>query len=270
MEFGGIGINSELQHHNGLSVKISQDLVKNIRAAQHFTVLTGAGISAESGIPTFREAQTGLWATYNPEELATPQAFKNNPLLVLNWYKWRRKIVSQANPNPGHFALAKMESIAAIKGFQFLLITQNIDGLHQRAGSRKVVELHGNIKRIKCSRCDRYPEIESQNDRETLRCKYCEGFLRPDVVWFGENIPKNTLQTAWQVTKKCDIFFAIGTSAIVQPAAQLPIIALQNGAIVVEINPNETPFTRYATFHFQGPSGIELPNLIDTAWPEFE
>ena len=251
-------------------MKIPQDLVISLREARHIAVLTGAGISAESSIPTFREAQTGLWAKYDPEELATPQAFKANPLLVLDWYKWRRAIISQANPNPGHFALAKIESLAAIRGFQFTLITQNVDGLHQRAGSRKIVEIHGNINRMKCSQCGQFPELDVQSDEETLHCKYCEGLLRPDVVWFGENIPINELQAAWQAAQTCDIFLSIGTSSIVQPAAQLPIISLQNGAIVVEINPNETPFSRYATFKLQGLSGNELPNLIAAVWPKFE
>ena len=251
-------------------MKIPQELAKTIRAARHFTVLTGAGISAESGIPTFREAQTGLWAKYNPEELATPQAFKVNPILVLNWYKWRRMIVYKSNPNPGHFALAKMESIAGIKGSQFTLITQNVDGLHQRAGSRNILELHGNINRKKCSRCGQIPALDAQTDEDTIHCKYCKGFLRPDVVWFGENIPINSLQAAWEAAQSCDIFLTIGTSAIVQPAAQLPIISLQNGAIVVEINPNETPFSSHASFKLEGPSGIILPNLINTVWPEFE
>ena len=183
MEFGGIGINLELKHNKGLRVEIPQDLVKTLRAAQQIAVLSGAGISAESGIPTFREAQTGLWAKYNPEELATPHAFKANPLLVQNWYKWRRAIISQANPNPGHFALAKMESIAATNGIQFSLITQNVDGLHQRAGSRNIVELHGNINRMKCSQCGQFPELGAQNDEETLHYKYCEDSC--GQMWFG-------------------------------------------------------------------------------------
>ena len=141
---------------------VSLELIKILRGAQHITVLTGAGTSAESGVPTFREAQTGLWAQYDPEELATPQAFKANPLLVLNWYKWRRAIVSRAKPNPGHYALAQMEYIALKKGFHFSLITQNVDGLHQRAGSsRNIIELHGNINRTKCSECGLIYEVAS-------------------------------------------------------------------------------------------------------------
>jgi NAD-dependent deacetylase len=233
-------------------------------------VLTGAGVSAESGVPTFRDAQTGLWARYRPEDLATPNAFLRNPQLVWDWYAWRKKLVTEVQPNPGHFALAEMETLLREQGDhpQFTLVTQNVDGLHQRAGSQNVLELHGNIQRAKC-----FDEgiVIGDGDVQAgapLRCPRCGGWLRPDVVWFGESLPYEVFQQAWQAAQTCDTFLSVGTSALVQPAASLPLLALEHGAVVVEVNPQPTPLTRQATFVLHGQSGIILPDLVRMAWKE--
>lgn len=241
------------------------ELLAQLRQAQRIAVLTGAGISAESGVPTFREAQTGLWARYRAEELATPQAFRRNPRLVWEWYSWRRELVARAEPNPGHRALVEMERRAPL----FILITQNVDGLHQRAGSGfrfPLIELHGNIERSKCFRENKLVETWEESEEVPPRCLDCGGPLRPDVVWFGEALPEGALQAAWEAACTCEIFFSIGTSALVEPAASLPFIALQNGANVVEINPNSTPLTRSATYVLSGQSGQVLPALVQATW----
>ena len=241
------------------SLPIPPKLIEALRSARYVVALTGAGVSAESGIPTFRDAQTGLWAQYSPEELATPQAFRRNPKLVWEWYTWRRELVGQAKPNPGHLALAELEQRAP----QFTLITQNVDGLHQRAGSRNLIELHGNINRTKCF--DEGKIIDFRDDTPDVppRCPDCSGFLRPDVVWFGESLPARTLQTAFEAAQACDLFLSIGTSGLIQPAASLPFVALEQGTVTVEINPDSTTLTPHATFSLRGPSGQILPTLID-------
>lgn len=237
------------------------ELLTQLRQAQRFAVLTGAGISAESGVPTFREAQTGLWARYRAEELATPQAFRRNPSLVWEWYTWRRGLVAAAEPNLGHLALVEMERRAPL----FNLITQNVDGLHQRAGSSfrfPLIELHGNIERSKCFRENKLVETWETSEEVPPCCPDCGSPLRPDVVWFGEALPEGALHAAWEAARTCEIFFSIGTSALVEPAASLPFVALQSGAIVVEINPNSTPLTRDATYVLSGLSGQVLPALV--------
>ncbi len=239
---------------------IPPKLIENLRSAGYVVVLTGAGVSAESNIPTFREAQTGLWAKYSPEELATPQAFQRNPRLVWEWYTWRRQLVAAAEPNPGHLALAELEKRVP----QFTLITQNVDGLHQRAGSRNVIELHGNINRTKCfdeeDIIDSWPPITEIPPR----CPRCGGLLRPDVVWFGESLPQKALHTAFAAAEQCDLFLSIGTSSVVQPAASLPLVALEQGITTVEINPNPTPLSARATYVLPGPSAQILPALLET------
>jgi NAD-dependent deacetylase len=220
--------------------------------------LTGAGVSAESGVPTFRDAQTGLWEKFKPEDLATPSAFRRNPKLVWEWYAWRRKLVAGVQPNPAHIALAEMERLFP----RFHLITQNVDGLHQRAGSRNVIELHGNITRTKCfdegTVVDEWPE----SDEVPPRCPRCGGMLRPDVVWFEEAMPERELAESLKASRSCDVFLCIGTSAVVFPAASLPIEALAAGATVVEVNPEPTPFTQRAQFVLAGPAGRVLPDLL--------
>ena len=239
-----------------------QELITLVRSAKHIAVLTGAGISAESGVPTFHEAQTGLWTQYDPQELATPQAFRRNRKLVWECYAWRRELVSKANPNAGHLALATLEK----KVPKFTLITQNVDGLHERAGSKNVIELHGNIMRTKCFENGRLVQSWPETDEVPPRCPHCDGLLRPDVVWFGENLPYDALETAVSAAQACDIFFSIGTSSLVQPAASLPIEAIQSGAITIEINPQPTPLTPHVNYAITASAGSTLPALITAAF----
>lgn len=245
------------------SITFPPQLLAQLRTAADVVVLTGAGISAESGIPTFRDAQTGLWARYDPQELATPQAFRRNPRLVWEWYAWRRELVSRATPNPGHYALAEWERRAP----RFTLITQNVDGLHHQAGSRNVIELHGNIARVKCFDEDRLVEQWIETPDPPPRCPRCGGLLRPDVVWFGEMLPATALERAFQAARAADVFLTVGTSGLVQPAASLPLEAVEAGATVIEINPQETPLSPWMTSSWRGAAGVILPQLLDAVWP---
>lgn len=222
------------------------------------TVLTGSGLSAESGVPTFRDAQTGLWANFQPEELATPTAFRRNPRLVWEWYEWRRKLVAAAKPNPAHLALVELEQGVP----RFTLVTQNVDGLHQRAGSREVIELHGNINRTKCFEEDRVVTDWPDTDEVPPRCPHCGGMLRPDVVWFEEALPETALTLALERSADCEVFLSIGTSTVVYPAAGLPFHARSRGATVVEINPSSTPLTKEADYVINGAAGLVLPELL--------
>ena len=244
------------------TLSVPSTLITRLQTARRIAVLTGAGISAESGVPTFREAQTGLWARYNPEELATPEAFRRNPRLVWEWYAWRQQRVRQAEPNPGHHALAAMERHCA----EFTLITQNVDGLHRRAGSHQVLELHGNLFRAKCCDEDRLVEDAQEGGELPPRCPHCGGLLRPDVVWFGEMLPAGVLRAAQQAASRAEVFFSIGTSALVYPAADLPLLALRAGATVVEINPQPTPLSSQVTFSLNGAAGVVLPALVAQTW----
>ncbi|WP_353571413.1 NAD-dependent deacylase [Candidatus Albibeggiatoa sp. nov. BB20] len=234
------------------------ELIETIKQAKHIVVFTGAGISAESGVPTFRDAQIGLWAKYDPVELATPEAFQRDPRLVWDWYAWRREMINAVKPNLGHFALIDL----AKKMPQFTLITQNVDGLHQQAGSENVIELHGNIHRIKCASQQNIVENWQQLDGSPPQCPLCGDNLRPDIVWFGEALPVDAISSAFSAAKQCDVLFSIGTSSLVQPAASIPFTALQYGATVVEINPNPTPLTEQVTYSILGQAGQILPTLI--------
>jgi NAD-dependent deacetylase len=226
--------------------------------ASRVAVLTGAGISAEAGVPTFR-GEDGLWRRFRPEELATVDAFLKNPALVWEWYNYRRRIVTEVQPNPGHLALAELEKLVP----DFAVITQNVDGLHQRAGSRKVLELHGNILRSRCMRCGKlYTELTFENG-EVPRCE-CGGLIRPDVVWFGEMLPQDVLEEAYHYARTASVFLSVGTSALVQPAASLPLEARAYGAYVVEINPETTPITHEVDEHISGKAGEILPKLVET------
>ena len=233
-------------------------LVAALRQARYIAALTGAGISAESGIATFRDARDGLWARFDPRELATPAGFARNPKRVWDWYAWRRDRVAAAQPNAGHFALAEVERRAP----EFLLITQNVDGLHQRAGSRKLVELHGNIARVKCSREGNLVERWDAKPGEVPRCPLCGALLRPDVVWFDELLPADALAAAEDAAQRCDVLLVVGTSAEVYPAAALPASARASGATVVEVNPNATPLSSSAHHLLRGAAGIILPALV--------
>lgn len=221
-------------------------------------VSTGAGVSTESGIPSFR-GEGGLWEKFKPEELATPEAFARDPKKVWEWYDWRRQLISKVEPNSGHHALVELERMIP----RFFLFTQNIDGLHQRAGSKIVYELHGNIWRVRCLKENRKFETFETPFREIPpRCE-CGSLIRPDVVWFGESLPADVLSTAWEVAANCDFFFLIGSSATVEPAASLAWLARDRGAVVVEINDDITPVTEIANECFLGKSGAILPRLVN-------
>ncbi len=212
--------------------------------AKHAVVLTGAGISAESGIPTFR-GKDGLWNRYRPEELATPEAFARNPKLVWEWYAWRMGIIFSAKPSRAHRAIAEMEENGIIKA----VITQNVDDLHERAGSRNVLHLHGEIARITCSsrQCDYSIRVKEPPEINPLpECPECGSLLRPGVVWFGEALPADVLRDAMELCEKSDVILVVGTSAVVQPAASLPLIVRRNGGTIIEINPDETPLTPFS------------------------
>ena len=218
-------------------------------------VLTGAGISAESGVPTFR-GEEGLWRTYRAEQLATPGAFHRGPALVWEWYDWRRGLIGACVPNAAHETLAEMEASLP----DSTLITQNIDGLHQAAGSQNMLELHGNIWRTRCLGCDRVAEDHRAPLPEIPpRCSECGALLRPDVVWFGESLPQDVLEAAWAASARCRLMLIIGTSAVVHPAASLPLVALRNGAHLIEVNPAETPLSEHAHEILHGPATKVLP-----------
>lgn len=244
-----------------MATEIPRALAEALRGARSVAVLTGAGISAESGVPTFRDAQTGLWESYRPEDLATPEAFARDPGLVWSWYAWRRELIGGVEPNAGHRALAELEQ--RVPGF--ILATQNVDGLHRRAGSVNVLELHGNISRTVCS--FEYEDVEPEGlEGEPPLCPNCGAPLRPDVVWFGEALPVEAFERARDEASRSDVFLSVGTSSLVQPAASLPQAALSGGATVVEVNPEATPLTRHADYALQGPAGEALPALQAAAY----
>ncbi|HLF74223.1 MAG TPA: NAD-dependent deacylase [Anaerolineales bacterium] len=240
------------------------ELISFLRAAPSLVALTGAGVSQESGLRTFRDAQTGLWAQYRPEELASPGAFRRDPKLVWDWYAWRREAVKGVRPNPGHYALAEMEKRLP----DFTLVTQNVDGLHRMAGSAHVLELHGNIQRVRCADCYTFTETWDDDDESVPRCAACGGLLRPDVVWFGEALPRDQLEAAVEAARSCGVFFSIGTSGVVQPAASLAFAAHNRGAVIVEVNAEPTPLTPKADYVLQGKSGEILPELVKAVWED--
>ena len=239
----------------------SSQLINALKLTKKLSVLTGAGISAESGVPTFR-GEEGLWKKFRPEELANVQAFMKNPRLVWEWYDYRKKLISDVRPNPGHDVLVKMETLAP----EFCLITQNVDGLHRKAGSINILELHGNIMRSRCMECgactDSLPTVK---EGELPYCQ-CGGLLRPDVVWYGEMLNQDILHSAFRAAETCDVFLSIGTSAVVQPAASLPIIAKQSGAFVVEVNVEPTVISDRIDETVLGLSGEVLPKLLKETW----
>lgn len=232
-------------------------LISYLKKALKVAVLTGAGISAESGVPTFRGAE-GLWKKFKPEELANFDAFMRNPDLVWEWYAYRKEMMSKVSPNPGHFALVKLEEYYS----EFTLITQNIDNLHRLAGSQNILELHGNIRRNYCIKCERQYNDEELSLGETAPKCECGGLIRPDVVWFGEMLPGDVLEAAFRAAEDCEVFFSIGTSAVVYPAAMLPLAAKRSNALLVEVNPERTELTDSAHHYLSGPSGEILPKLV--------
>ncbi len=257
-------------------------------AISRVVVFTGAGMSAESGIPTFRDRMTGLWAHTDPMEIATPRAFRADPQRVWDWHAHLALAVRAAAPNAGHRAVAELER----RGVAVTVITQNIDNLHQRAGSANVVELHGNLLRLKsfvdeeaaqaiCRVCDGYavwdncdPYAEAEDLRAielragpVPRCPGCGALLRPDVVWFGEPLAVEVLQVAWNAVEECELLIAVGASLEVEPAASLPWRALQKGARVIEVNPVPTTLARHCHASFAGAAAEVLPALFDGLWP---
>lgn len=219
--------------------------------------MTGSGISAESGVPTFR-GHDGLWRNHRPEDLATPAAFARDPKLVWEWYDWRRSVISGVAPNPAHQALVRLED----RSPEFALITQNVDGLHERAGSRRIWRLHGDIWRVMCSACgEEFADTRVPMPQMPPVCN-CGGLLRPAVVWFGEPLPRKAWSAAERAAAECDLMLVIGTSAQVYPAASLVTLALQGKARVVEINLEETPMSSSAHLSLRGMAGDILPQLI--------
>ena len=225
--------------------------------ASRVVVLTGAGISAESGVPTFR-GEDGLWRNFRPEELASPEAFQHDPQLVWEWYDWRRGLIAETQPNAGHFALAELEERVR----EFTLVTQNVDGLHDLAGSRHILKLHGDIWHLRCMECGRVVEDRQAPLAELPPHCACGGMQRPDVIWFGEALSLEILNAAWGAAANAELFLLVGTSALVQPAASLPTLAKERGAKLVEINLAPTILTPYADAALCGKAAELLPQLL--------
>jgi len=230
--------------------------VDRFHAASKVVFFTGAGISSESGIATFRDPD-GHWAKHDPMKLASPEGFREDPELVLGWYAARRKKIRKARPNKAHLAITDFQRLFP----DSMVITQNVDGLHWKAGNSPVLELHGNIDREKCFTCGR-PGVERADISGEIRHCRCGGRLRPDVVWFGESLPMTTLNDAFEASRSCELFFSIGTSTLIYPAAQLPYEAARSGAFVVEVNPEETPLSEIADLTGRGLAGDILPELF--------
>ncbi|MCX7177927.1 MAG: NAD-dependent deacylase [Proteobacteria bacterium] len=239
-------------------------------AASHVVVFTGAGVSAESGIPTFRDALTGLWENFDAEKLATPAAFRRDPALVWGWYEWRRQAAMQALPNPAHLAIARLAAFVP----RLTVITQNVDDLHERAGSTDVIHLHGSFFKPRCFECarphvfgpGRPNEPEGGRSLEPPRCVRCGERIRPGVVWFGESLPDEEFRLALQAARECDVVFSIGTSALVYPAAGLPVEAARRGAVVVQVNPTATSLDEIATFNLRGAAGAWMDRVVGAAF----
>lgn len=241
---------------------IPASLADALRAAERVLFFTGAGASAESGLPTFRDAQTGLWAKYKPQDLATPEAFARDPVTVWRWYQWRRRVHAGVTPNPAHHAIAAFEARLPAA----VLVTQNVDRLHELAGSPAPIHLHGNVFRNKCADCG-LEMADVPHELETPpRCESCGGLCRPDVVWFGEGLPEAPWRAALAAAENAEVVLSIGTSATVHPAARIPLIAREAGALVVQVNPEPTPFDRIA-LNLRGPAGAVLPALLEAVWP---
>ena len=263
------------------------ELAEAVRSARRVVVLSGAGISAESGVPTFRDAQTGLWERFSPEQLASEDAWWADPALVWSWYQWRARMVRTCAPNPGHRAVGQWQRALARTGGSLQVVTQNVDDLHERGGAEVLSHLHGSLFEYRCAECgepadhdpgaagerqDGAPLAGQEEDLENLLltpppdCEHCaDGLLRPGIVWFGEVLSTDALDRAYFALDQCDLAVVVGTSAVVQPAASLPFVALGAGAAVVEVNPEVTEFTSAATWHLSGPAGTVLPALAKLA-----
>ena len=229
-----------------------------LKKSDRVAVMTGVGISAESGVPTFR-GDEGLWRNYRATDLATPQAFARDPELVWEFYNWRRDLISKVTYNPAHRALVELERLVP----DFTLITQNVDGLHLLAGSQNLLEIHGNLWKVRCTKCREITLDRSPNLGTSPKCKSCGGLLRPHVVWFGESLDPDILQQAVDVSRNCQIMLVIGTSSVVQPAASLAVEAKSAGAVLAEINLESTPHSRLMDFALHGKAGDIVPRLVE-------
>jgi len=251
-------------------VSVSDRIGQLLTQAQRVVVLTGAGVSAESGVPTFRDRQTGLWTNFDAAELATPSAFERDPSLVWGWYEWRRMLVLRAEPNPAHRAIALMGQHVP----RFTLITQNVDDLHERAGNRQLLHLHGELARPYCEACRQtyvhpagIPDLPQGGTRiEPPRCAACGARVRPGVVWFGESLPDLEWLAAVEATQHCELFLSVGTSSLVQPAAGLMHRATRVGAVTVQVNPNPTDVDQLFTHAIRGRAGAVLSALVSQIW----
>ena len=245
-------------------------LLRALRDARHVVVFTGAGVSAESGLATFRDAMTGLWSRFDPTRLATPEAFEANPALVWGWYEWRRLRVRSAEPNAAHRAIAALEA----KVPKVTVITQNVDDLHERAGSRSPIRLHGSLFAPRCFDCgaahealaDPPDDFEDGKELAPPRCGRCGGPIRPGVVWFGEALPEGAMQRSFAAARDCDVLLSVGTSGAVYPAADIPREAGRHGAIIVEVNPNATDLDDVADYRLRGKATEVLPALVEAAF----
>ncbi len=248
-----------------MRLSLNNDLseaARRVSRAARLIVLTGAGVSKESGIPTFREAQDGLWARYDPMEMASERGFLRNPKLVWEWYEYRFGMVASAQPNPGHRAIAALEEVVPA----VTVVTQNIDGLHQASGSTRVLELHGSIQRYKCfgGKHTGYTRDDFAGQSEKPpRCPRCGDLIRPDVVWFGEYLPQQVMQDAYAACRAADVALVVGTSGVVQPAASLPFVAQDAGATVIDVNPEEDEISGMADIFLRGKGGEVLPRLLE-------
>lgn len=235
------------------------ELARRLARADRVLVLTGAGVSAESGVPTFRDALTGYWSRYRAEDLATETAFRREPVLVQRWYAERQRLLEKVRPNDGHRALTDLACLVPI----LTLVTQNVDGLHQRAGSEDVAELHGRLSVSRCIECGGVGESLEPTGDLPARCTDCGGLIRPGVVWFGEALPERALRDAEAAAERSDVALVVGTSGLVHPAAALPSMARAGGAYVAEINTARTPLSPDADVVLLGPSGTLLPALVE-------
>ena len=244
---------------------ISESIISNIQQARRIVIFSGAGMSADSGIPTFRDEQAGLWAQFDPMELATPEAFAKDPALVWGWYEWRRAHLDQVQPNAGHQAIARWQ-----QHYPLTIVTQNVDNLHERAGSYNVIHVHGSIYAPRCSQCKQPYELSSaaryinpHGERITPpHCGLCDAPVRPGVVWFGEPLYEPDLRAAIYAAENCDLILAVGTSGVVQPAALIPHWAKEKGALVVQINPNATPIDAVADYNIRLPAAKALEYIV--------
>lgn len=239
-----------------------EQAAEKLRNAQHVVCSTGAGVSAESGVSTFRDAETGYWSKFNPEDLASQQGFAKDPGLVWRWYMERLYGTTvEARPNPGHEALAQIETLVP----KFTLVTQNVDNLHEQAGSTNVIHLHGNIASFYCNVCrtDYDLQEEDRTDDEPPICPICGGMVRPGVVWFGEQLPAKEINAAWDAAQSCDVMLVVGTSGVVYPAAHVPFVAKEQGATVIDVNPDRDEIAAIANIFLQGSSGQILPQVVE-------